>query len=118
MQIIVEDQELGNYSKVCLSPHSSVILRRRKLYKSVTSKSFDDWTTDDVEMENYSPSLTCEAKFRPFRKKELLDQFHRSLSNLHLARSHITVKLEIVQRLKLKENREHVQNFVTRTDVL
>ena len=111
-----KDQKLGNYNKIYLSPHSSINLTRRNMYRSITNKSLQDWNIDDVDMKNYNPPVLSDETLKPAMKRELLNQFHQSLSNLRLPRSHVTVKLEIVQRLKLKENREYVQHFLTRVD--
>ena len=40
----------------------------------------------------------------------------QTLSNLRLPRAHLTTKMEIVNKLKLKENKSHVHKFLQGTD--
>ena len=47
--------EMGNYSKVSLNPHSSIVLQRQNLYRGITRKACEEWSVNDVDMNNYVP---------------------------------------------------------------
>ena len=51
-------EEIGNYSKVNLTPQSSIVLKRRNLYRSsLCDPDAEDWKTTDVEMKDIPLSM-------------------------------------------------------------
>ena len=110
-------EEIGNYSKVNLTPQSSIVLKRRNLYRSsLCGPDAEDWKTTDVEMKD-TPLSMCLHPFDCAKdKRQVFEQFMQTLSNLRLPRAHLTTKMEIVNKLKLKENRSHVHNILQGTD--
>ena len=111
------DKELGNYSRVAVTPHSNIVLHRSNLYKNVHRTKFDDWKPTDVDIKSYVPLYNTKSLLKSGLKRQLLEQFNHSLSNLRLPRSHVTVKLDIVRTLKLKGNQQHIQQFVHAVDL-
>ena len=67
-------------------------------------------------MKNFKPLHSAESNPMPYLQRELTDQFQHCLSILCLPKSHVTLKLEIVHRLKLKENSQSVIQYVYNTD--
>ena len=110
-------EEVGNYSKVNLTPHSSIVLRRRKLYrKSVCGQEPEDWKVTDVNMKDIPHPMSSYPFIHARDKRQIFEQFMQTLSNLRLPRAHLTMKMEIVSKLKLNKNRSHVQKYLQATD--
>ena len=110
-------EEVGNYSKVNLTPQSSIVLKRRNLYRSSScGPDAEDWKITDVDMKDISISMCLHPFDHAKEKRQVFEQFMQTLSNLRLPRAHLTTKMEIVNKLRLKENRSHIHKFLQGTD--
>ena len=59
------DKELGNYSRVAVTPHSNIVLHRSNLYKNVHSTKLDDWKPTDVNIKSYVPLYNTQSLLKP-----------------------------------------------------
>ena len=109
-------EEMGNYSKVNLTPQSRIVLKRRNLYRSsICGPDAEDWKITDVDMKDTSLSMCSHPFVHAKDKRQLFEQFMQTLSNLRLPRAHLTTKMEIVNKLKLNTNRSHVHKYLQAT---
>ena len=115
--VIGNVEEVGNYGKVNLTPQSSIVLKRRNLYRSSScGPDAEDWKSTDVDMKDISISMCLHPFDHAKEKRQVFEQFMQTLSNLRLPRAHLTTKMEIVNKLRLKENRSHIHKFLQGTD--
>ena len=87
------------------------------MYKSVARRTCNEWTVHDVDMSNFQPSILEVPHLKQNARRQLIGELHQALSNICLPRTHLTIKLEIVRKLRLQDNRRHVLQFLQTADM-